>query len=112
MTSDNDGRAIAAPQSDADVRARASEMLWAVLDGTALAPGAAFFPALVNRLAAALAVQALTLSVATTRGLCVAAFSAGLATGIRSQVAWLTLPLLALRAVGAWGSRLAIKNTA
>jgi len=58
-------------------------------------------------LAAALAVQALTLSVATTRGLCVAAFSAGLATGIRSQVAWLTLPLLALRAVGAWGSGLA-----
>jgi len=57
MTSDNEGRAIAAPQSDADVRARASEMLWAVLDGTALAPGAAFFPALVNRLAAALAVQ-------------------------------------------------------
>ena len=32
-------------------------MVWAVLDGTALAPGAAFFPALVNHLAAALAVQ-------------------------------------------------------
>ena len=39
------------------VRARASEMLWAVLDGTALAPGAAFFPALVNHLAAALGVH-------------------------------------------------------
>ena len=38
-------------------------------------------------LAAALAVQALTLGATTTRGLCVAAFSAGLATGIRSQVA-------------------------
>ena len=38
-------------------RGRASAMLWAVLDGTALAPGAAFFPALVNHLAAALGVQ-------------------------------------------------------
>jgi formate hydrogenlyase transcriptional activator len=41
----------------ADVRARASEMLWDVIDGTALTPGAAFFPALVNHLAAALGVQ-------------------------------------------------------
>jgi formate hydrogenlyase transcriptional activator len=48
---------VAAPLRGADVRARASEMLWTVLDGTALAPGAAFFPALVNCLAAALAVQ-------------------------------------------------------
>src|SRR6185295_15690123 len=45
-------------------------------------------------LAAALAVQALTLGAVTTRGLCAAAFAAGLATGIRSQVAWLTLPLI------------------
>src|ERR1043166_2444151 len=37
-----------------DVRARAGGMLWAVLDGTALAPGAAFFPALVHHLAKAL----------------------------------------------------------
>jgi formate hydrogenlyase transcriptional activator len=42
---------------DADVRARASEMLWAVLEGTALAPGGAFFPALVHHLAVALAVE-------------------------------------------------------
>jgi formate hydrogenlyase transcriptional activator len=32
-------------------------MLWKVIDGTALTPGAAFFPALVNHLAAALSVQ-------------------------------------------------------
>ena len=38
-------------------RARASEMLWAVLDGTALTPGAAFFPALVRHLASALGVH-------------------------------------------------------
>src|SRR5262245_31006716 len=44
------------PGSGADVRARASEMLWKVIDGTALAPGAAFFPALVNHLAEALGV--------------------------------------------------------
>jgi len=61
-------------------------------------------------LAAALAVQALTLGAATTGGLCVAAFSAGLATGIRSQVAWLTVPLLLARGLGTrglgdWGTR-------
>src|SRR6185295_18991520 len=56
-------------------------------------------------LAAALAVQALTLGATTTHGLCVAAFSAGLATGIRSQVAWLTVPLLLVKGLGAraWG---------
>ena len=54
-------------------------------------------------LAAALAVQALTLGAITTRGLCVAAFSAGLATGIRSQVAWLTVPLLLARGLGTRG---------
>jgi len=52
-------------------------------------------------LAAALAVQALTLGTTTGRGWCVAAFSAGFATGIRSQVAWLTVPLLILRGLGA-----------
>jgi formate hydrogenlyase transcriptional activator len=41
----------------ADARARASEMLWSVLDGTALEPGAAFFPALVRNLAVALGVS-------------------------------------------------------
>ena len=56
-------------------------------------------------LAATLVVQALTLGAATTRGLCVAAFCAGLATGIRSQVAWLTVPLLGFAAsgLGTWG---------
>jgi len=56
-------------------------------------------------LAAALAVQALTLGAVTTRGLCAAAFAAGLATGIRSQVAWLTVPLLLARGLGDWGTR-------
>jgi hypothetical protein len=32
-------------------------MLWTVLDGTALEPGAAFFPALVRHLASALGVR-------------------------------------------------------
>jgi len=45
-------------------------------------------------LAAALAVQAITIGAASARSLYVAAFCAGLATGLRSQVAWLTLPLL------------------
>lgn len=41
----------------ATVRARASQMLWTILDGTALEPGAAFFPALVRHLASALGVR-------------------------------------------------------
>jgi hypothetical protein len=49
-------------------------------------------------LTAAVAVQALTLAAASPRGLLVAAFCGGLASGIRSQVVWLTLPLLALAA--------------
>ena len=58
-------------------------------------------------LAAALAVQAMTLGAAGARGLAIAAFCAGLASGLRSQVVWLTVPLLiALRAIqglGDWG---------
>ena len=50
-------------------------------------------------LAAAVAVQAMTLGANSTSGLVVAAFAAGLATGLRSQVLWLTVPLLALRAI-------------
>jgi hypothetical protein len=52
-------------------------------------------------LAAAVAVQAFTLAAGTRRGLAVAAFCAGLATGIRSQIAWLTLPLLAVKMLDA-----------
>jgi hypothetical protein len=48
-------------------------------------------------LAAALAVQAMTLGASGARGLAMAAFCAGLASGLRSQVVWLTAPLLALR---------------
>jgi hypothetical protein len=59
-------------------------------------------------LAAALAVQAMTLGAASGRGLAIAAFCAGLAVGLRSQVMWLTAPLLALRVwqglgTGDWG---------
>jgi hypothetical protein len=45
-------------------------------------------------LAATLAVQAMILAAGGAPSLALAAFSAGLASGIRSQVAWLTLPLL------------------
>ena len=48
----------------------------------------------VPGLAAAVAVQAVTLAAATPRALYAAGFCAGLATGLRFQVAWLTAPLL------------------
>jgi hypothetical protein len=47
-------------------------------------------------LAAALAVQALILTAITPARLATASFLAAFATGLRSQVAWLTVPLLAL----------------
>jgi hypothetical protein len=50
-------------------------------------------------LAAAMAIQAMTLGAQTVDGLLAASFAAGLATGIRSQVAWLTAPLLIWQAV-------------
>ena len=50
-------------------------------------------------LAAAIAVQAMTLGATSARGLAIAGFCAGLAAGLRSQVVWLTVPLLALRAL-------------
>jgi len=56
----------------------------------------------VSGLAAALAVQAMTLYAGTSRALAVAAFCAGLAAGLRSQVLWLTVPLLIVRG---WGLR-------
>jgi hypothetical protein len=51
--------------------------------------------------AAALAVQAMTLGASAGRGLAMAAFCAGLASGLRSQVVWLTVPLLIMRGLGA-----------
>jgi hypothetical protein len=45
-------------------------------------------------LAAAIGVQAMTLGARSSSGLVLAALCAGLATGIRSQVFWLTAPLL------------------
>jgi hypothetical protein len=52
----------------------------------------------VAGLAAALAVQAMTLYASTSRALAAAAFCAGLGAGLRSQVLWLTVPLLIVRA--------------
>jgi hypothetical protein len=56
-------------------------------------------------LAAALAIQALTLSASTDRAFLAAAFCAGLAAGIRSQVVWLTVPLLVFRIIHHGGRR-------
>src|SRR5439155_23872318 len=47
-------------------------------------------------LVAAVAVQAITLSATTPLGLAFAGFCAALAVGLRSQVVWLTTPLLVL----------------
>ncbi|PYR40746.1 MAG: hypothetical protein DMF95_32785 [Acidobacteria bacterium] len=57
----------------------------------------------VSGLAAALAVQAMTLGATSTRALAVASFSAGVAAGLRSQVVWLTMPLLIARGLGTRG---------
>ncbi len=48
-------------------------------------------------LAAALGIQAMTLSVSADPALAAVGFCAGLAAGIRSQVVWLTVPLLAFQ---------------
>jgi hypothetical protein len=50
-------------------------------------------------LAAAIAVQAMIVGARTDRDLVVAAFCAALAAGIRSQVVWLTVPLLVVRVI-------------
>ena len=49
---------------------------------------------------AALAVQALTISARSLPAFALAAFGAGLAIGIRSQVLWLTVPLLIVTGLG------------
>ncbi|HEX3646116.1 MAG TPA: hypothetical protein VHT95_10940 [Vicinamibacterales bacterium] len=54
-------------------------------------------------LAAALAIQAMALGAADPRSLAIAAFCAGLAAGLRSQVIWLTVPLLIVKGLGPWG---------
>jgi hypothetical protein len=56
-------------------------------------------------LAAALAVQAMTLAATSARGLAIAGFCAGLAAGLRSQVVWLAMPLLVYRALHHGGHR-------
>jgi hypothetical protein len=60
-------------------------------------------------LAAALACQALTLGAGIPRAVYMAGFAAGLASGLRSQVVWLTAPLLACRVAGI--SRRALMGT-
>jgi hypothetical protein len=57
----------------------------------------------VAGLAAALAVQAMTLGATSVRALAVAGFCAGLAAGLRSQVVWLTVPLLIMKVLIARG---------
>ena len=57
-------------------------------------------------LAAAVAVQAMILAAASPRALAVAAFCAGLSAGLRSQVVWLTVPLLLYQGLRAQGSGL------
>ena len=54
-------------------------------------------------LAAALAVQVMTLGATSATGLTIAAFCGGLAAGLRSQVIWLTVPLLILQGLRAQG---------
>ncbi len=78
----------------------------ATLTATTLAAGAPLYWLAASRplsdmtgLAAALGAQAAVLSVRTPRALAWAAAAAGLAAGVRSQVVWLTLPLVALVAV-------------
>lgn len=56
-------------------------------------------------LAAGLAVQVMTLSASSPRVLAAAAFAAGAAAGLRSQVVWLTVPLLIYRALHHGGHR-------
>jgi hypothetical protein len=56
-------------------------------------------------LAAALAVQVATIEARSTTAFAAAAFAAGVAAGIRSQVVWLTLPLLIVRGLGDLGTR-------
>ena len=55
----------------------------------------------MSGLAAAVAVQAMTIGAASARVLWIAGFCAGLGAGLRSQVVWLTLPLLILKGLGA-----------
>jgi hypothetical protein len=56
-------------------------------------------------LAAVLAVQVATIEARTNTAFAIAAFAAGVAAGIRSQVVWLTVPLLTVKGLGArrWG---------
>jgi hypothetical protein len=61
-------------------------------------------------LAAALGVQTLTVGAETPRALYLAAFCAGLACGIRSQVVWLTVPLVAFRLFGTRDRRVAVER--
>jgi hypothetical protein len=61
-------------------------------------------------LAAAIAVQVLILRASGERALIIAGFLAGLAAGLRSQVVWLTVPLLVVAALGAGGSGLAVRS--
>jgi hypothetical protein len=62
-------------------------------------------------LAAALGAQALLVGASTTGGLSIAAFAAALAVGLRSQVLWLTAPLV-LWALARWRRNLGLAGAA
>jgi hypothetical protein len=78
--------------------------LWPAIAAAAIAISAPLYWVMAARplsdtigLVAAVAVQAMTLTATTDGGLVAAAACAGLAAGIRSQVLWLTVPLIAYR---------------
>src|SRR6185295_18733722 len=62
-------------------------------------------------LAAAIGVQAMILGARTDRELMLASFSAALAAGIRSQVVWLTVPLLIVRVLVGFRRREALHHS-
>lgn len=77
--------------------------MWVSVVGTALAITSPLFWMTAVRplsdmlgLALAVAGQALTLRAVTAKAFALAAFVAGVAVGVRSQVAWLTVPLLVI----------------
>ncbi len=82
------------------------------LAGVALAVTAPLYWFTANRplsdmsgLAPSIAIQAMILAASTPRRLAWAAFCAGVAVGFRSQVFWLTAPLLAWAALKRWSAR-------
>jgi hypothetical protein len=84
--------------------------VWVFATGLAIASPMYWFTAArplsdTTGLAVAIAVQVLILAARTDRTLAVAAWCAALAAGVRSQVVWLTLPLLIVRLLASGGAQ-------